>query len=102
MAFQQWEVAKEQAKFAQDELSQREVQERLKERGYYNKFVLDGDVFFTSKDYELALIKFKRADSLYQKYLSQQQDEALQMGFTDLKKKIDSCMFFIKKELPSQ
>ncbi|MFZ2898973.1 MAG: caspase family protein [Saprospiraceae bacterium] len=98
VAFQQREAAKEQAKIAQDELHQREIQERLKERGYYNKFILDGDVFFTSQDYDLALIKFKRADSLYQKYLSQEQDESLHSGFTELRKKIDSCMFFIKTE----
>lgn len=69
---------------------------RNKEKLNFDKYVLDGDVFLKSEDYDLALWKYGNADSLYQKYLSKAVNV---LALADsLRRKIDACKYLQSKQ----
>lgn len=82
-------IANDNAHKAQTELDERLRQERLKERGYFDKFNRDGITFMESRDYDLAWIKFHNADSLYQKFFLQ--DTAVTKIMAKVKADMDTC-----------
>ncbi len=89
-------IAQENQKAAEKSLADYKIaeakrieEERKKERGYFDKFVLDGDQFLKSNDYDLALRKYHNADSLFQQYLSEDANTAAVKD--SLQRKIDSC-----------
>lgn len=66
-------------------------QESLKERGYFDKFNRDGNIFMDSKDFDLAWIKFNNANSLYIKFF--QQDTVVEKIIVTIKSKMDTCQY---------
>lgn len=95
-AWIQRDYAQENQKIAEKRLrdfevadSIRLVEARNKERLNFDKFVLDGDVFLKSNDYDLALRKYHNADSIYQKYLSTYPNASVLAD--SLSRKISTC-----------
>lgn len=68
--------------------AERIEQEKQKERGNFDKYVRDGDTFATSGDYDLALGKYRKADSILLKFPD---DATLHIKAAMLRGKIDSC-----------
>ena len=63
-------------------------QERQKERGKFDKYVSDGDNYINSYDYDLALPKYRKADSILLKFPN---DTSLRLKANMLRGKLDSC-----------
>jgi len=82
-------IAADNARKAQTELDERLRQERLKERGHFDKFNNDGITFMKSRDYDLAWKKFHNADSLYQKFF--RHDTAFEKIMATVKANMDTC-----------
>lgn len=82
-------IATDNARKAQTELDERLRQERLKERGHFDKFNRDGNTFLDSRDYDLAWKKFHNADSLYQKFF--RHDTAVEKIMAKVKANMDTC-----------
>jgi hypothetical protein len=76
--------------------AERVEQEKQKERGHFDKFVRDGDMFVQSEDFDLALRKYHNADSLFKKYLTLSADSLVILEA--LKQKIDACSLKIEQK----
>jgi hypothetical protein len=63
-------------------------QERQKERSKFDKYVSDGDNYINSYDYDLALPKYRKADSILLKFPD---DASLRLKANMLRGKLDSC-----------
>lgn len=74
--------------------NERKAQEAAKERLNFDRFVREGDVFFNSKDYDLAMWKYQKADSIFNNFSD---DEELKQKMAALKQKIKVCQLESKK-----
>lgn len=77
---------------ARKNLADRIEQETQKERLNFDKYVRDGDNFVNSSDYDLALIKFQKADSILHSIQMKSPDDTLLADkAAALRGKLDSC-----------